>query len=252
MNLCTNAWQAIGDKPGRIDITLDGLEIALGAAPEGVAPGRYARLRVRDTGEGMDAQTLERIFEPFFTTKAAGRGSGLGLSVAHGIVKDHGGTIAALSREREGATFEVLLPAAAAETTATAREAEQSLPLLGQGRVLYVDDEKAVAVAVAGMLESLGYNATICHTGEEAIECVRRDPQAFDVVLTDFSMPGLSGVDVAREVARMRPDLPVILTSGYAARAGEGLAGGCVRLDKPFDRRALSEALNRVLRLRAR
>ena len=252
MNLCTNAWQAIGDKPGRIDITLDGVEIGPGAAPEGVAPGRYARLRVRDTGDGMDAQTLERIFEPFFTTKAAGRGSGLGLSVAHGIVKDHGGTIAALSREGEGATFEVLLPAAM-DATATAGEAEQSLPLLGQGRVLYVDDEKAVAFAVLRMLESLGYNAMVCHSGEDAIECVRRNPQAFDVVMTDFSMPGLSGVDVACEVARIRPDLPVILTSGYAARAGEDIAGASsrLRLDKPFDRRALSEALGRALKLKS-
>jgi signal transduction histidine kinase/CheY-like chemotaxis protein len=255
MNLCTNAWQAIGDKPGRIDITLDGVEIGADGAPDGVAAGRYARLRVRDTGDGMDAQTLERIFEPFFTTKAAGRGSGLGLSVAHGIVKDHGGTITALSRAHAGATFEVLLPAAVG-TMATAGEAEQSVPLpplLGQGRVLYVDDEKAVASAVAGMLESLGYSATICHTGEEAIECVRRNPQRFDVVLTDFSMPGLSGLDVAREVARLRPDLPLILTSGYAARAGESLvtASGWLRLDKPFDRRALSEVLSRALRFRA-
>jgi PAS domain S-box-containing protein len=253
MNLCTNAWQAIGDKPGRIDITLDGVQIAAQAALEGATPSRrYARLRVRDTGEGMDAQTLERVFEPFFTTKAAGRGSGLGLSVAHGIVKDHGGTISALSREGEGATFEVLLPAAV-DTTATASEAEQSPPLLGHGRVLYVDDEQAVAFAVARMLESLGYSATICHSGEEAIECVRQNPQAFDVVLTDFSMPGLSGADVACEVARIRPELPVILTSGYAARADESGAGvsGWLRLDKPFDRRALSEALSRALRLRA-
>jgi PAS domain S-box-containing protein len=252
MNLCTNAWQAIGDEPGRIEITLDSIEIGADVVRAGVGPGRYARLRVRDTGEGMDAQTLERIFEPFFTTKAAGRGSGLGLSVAHGIVKDHGGTISALSRAGEGAIFEVLLPAAS-EATASASEAEQSLPLLGQGRVLYVDDERAVAAAVARMLESLGYNATICHSGEEAIECVRRNPQAFDIVLTDFSMPGLSGADVVREVARIRPELPVILTSGYAARAGESLAalGDCMRLDKPFDRRALSEALGRALRVRA-
>jgi PAS domain S-box-containing protein len=252
MNLCTNAWQAIGDKPGRIDITLDGVQIDATPAAEGVAPGRYARLRVRDTGDGMDAKTLERIFEPFFTTKAAGRGSGLGLSVAHGIVRDHGGTISAVSRAGEGAIFEVLLPAAA-EARASASEAEQSLPLLGQGRVLYVDDERAVASAVGRMLESLGYNATICYSGEDAIECVRRNPQAFDVVLTDFSMPGLSGTDVVREIARLRPELPVILTSGYAAQAGEHLAalGGCMRLDKPFDRRALSEALGRALRMRA-
>jgi CheY-like chemotaxis protein len=206
---------------------------------------------VRDTGEGMDAKTLERIFEPFFTTKAAGRGSGLGLSVAHGIVRDHGGAISARSREREGATFEVLLPASA--VTATAGETEQSLPLLGRGRVLYVDDEKAVALVVARLLESLGYNATICHSGEEAIACVRKSPQAFDVVLTDFSMPGLSGIDVAHEVARIRPELPVILTSGYAARATEkGAApGSWPRLDKPFDRRALSEALTRAMTVRA-
>jgi PAS domain S-box-containing protein len=250
MNLCTNAWQAITEDRGCIDITLDAVDLAPAARmSEGSAAGRYARIRVRDTGEGMDAPTLERIFEPFFTTKAVGRGSGLGLSVAHGIVKDHGGTISARSREGEGATFEVLLPAAVTGTAAVTSEPDRPLPLFGHGRVLYVDDERTLTAAVARMLESLGYHATVCHSGTEAISLVRESPQAFDVVLTDLSMPGLSGTDVARELMRIRPGLPVVLTSGYAERAGENLAalGICQRLDKPFDRRALSEALSQVL-----
>jgi PAS domain S-box-containing protein len=250
MNLCTNAWQAIKDR-GRIEILLDAVDVDVPPKSDNdtAAAGRFARIRVRDTGEGMSASTLERIFEPFFTTKAAGRGSGLGLSVAHGIVKDHGGTITAHSREGEGATFEVLLPAAVAGAPASTSEPERSVPLLGQGRVLYVDDEKALATAVARMLESLGYQATVCNSAAEAIELVRLAPQAFDVVLTDFSMPGLSGTDLARELMRIRPGLPVVLTSGYAERAGENLSalGICLRLDKPFDRVSLSEALNQVL-----
>ena len=240
MNLCTNAWQAMKAERGRIDITLDAVE---------VSTARFARIRVQDSGEGMDARTLERIFEPFFTTKAAGRGSGLGLSVAHGIVKEHGGTITAQSRAGEGALFEVLIPAAAAGAV-VASDSEPAPPLFGYGRVLYVDDEKALAAAVARMLESLGYRVTVCHSGAEAIARVRESPQAFDVVLTDLSMPGLSGTDVARELMRLRPSLPVILTSGYADRVGQDLSafGICLRLDKPFDRRALGEALNQVLR----
>jgi CheY-like chemotaxis protein len=169
--------------------------------------------------------------------------------VAHGIVKNHGGTIAALSRKGEGATFEVLLPAAVAGTTAAKSEPERPALPRGRGRVLYVDDEQALATTVARILESLGYEASVCHSGAEAIDRVRASPQGFDIVLTDFSMPGLSGTDVAREVARIRPGLPVVLTSGYAERAGENLStlGVCLRLDKPFDRRALSDALSYAL-----
>ncbi len=238
MNLCTNAWQAIRSGRGRIDITLD-------------TAGSFARIRVQDTGEGMNARTLERIFEPFFTTKAAGRGSGLGLSVAHGIVKEHGGTITAHSRVGEGATFEVLIPATDAKAVpVAARETEVPSMLFGYGRVLYIDDEKALSVAVARMLESLGYRVTLCHNGADAIALVRENLQAFDVVLTDLSMPGLSGTDVARELMRLRPGLPVILTSGYADRVSQDLTalGICMRVDKPFDRRTLGEALNQVLR----
>jgi PAS domain S-box-containing protein len=251
MNLCTNAWQAMRSERGRIDIWLDAVEMPMPSlGQEKPAAARFARIRVQDTGEGMDARTLERIFEPFFTTKTAGRGSGLGLSVAHGIVKDHGGTITARSRAGEGSEFEELITAtdvAAAEDTG---ESVPSSPLFGYGRVLYVDDEKALAAAVSRMIESLGYRVTVCHSGDEAIARVRENPQAFDVVLTDLSMPGLSGTDVARELMRLRPGLPVILTSGYADPVGQDLAalGICLRLDKPFDRRALSEALSGVLR----
>ncbi len=250
MNLCTNAWQAISDSHGRISVLLDAFEVAPNAtAHAGAPPGRYARIRVRDTGDGMDGITLERVFEPFFTTKELGRGSGLGLSVAHGIVKNHGGTITALSRKGEGATFEVLLPAAVAGSAAAKSEPERPALPRGRGRVLYVDDEKALAATVARILESLGYEATVCDNGAEAIERVRANPDDFDIVLTDFSMPGLSGTDVACQVARIRPDLPVVLTSGYAERAGENLStfGICLRLDKPFDRRALSDALGYAL-----
>jgi CheY-like chemotaxis protein len=142
-----------------------------------------------------------------------------------------------------------LIPATDAKAV-TAIESEPPSPVFGYGRVLYVDDEKALAAAVARMLESLGYLVTVCNSGAEAIARVREAPQAFDVVLTDLSMPGLSGTDVARELMRLRPGLPVILTSGYADRVTQDLSalGICMRLDKPFDRRALGEALSQVLR----
>jgi PAS domain S-box-containing protein len=215
VNLCTNAWHALERRAGRIEISLAGVSLE-GADAGGAPAGRYARLRVSDDGQGMDAPLLERIFDPFFTTKAPGEGTGLGLSVVHGIVKDHGGTIRVESALGRGTTFEILLPAVEAVADAAAGEAPRVLGGRGQ-RLLYLDDEEPLVRMTQRLLGRLGYRVKGFTRADEAVEALRRDPSAFDVVLTDYNMPGLTGLQVARLVASIRPDLPVILTSGYVS-----------------------------------
>jgi PAS domain S-box-containing protein len=249
VNLCTNAWHALNERAGCIEIALAG--VALEAPLGGVAPaGRYARLRVIDDGQGMDAALLERIFDPFFTTKAPGEGTGLGLSVVHGIVKDHGGTIRVESSVGRGTTFEVLLPAVEAEA---APGAETTRPrfLGGRGqRLLYIDDEESLVKLTERLLTRLGYRIDGFTRADEALEALRRDPAAFDVVLTDYNMPGLTGLQVARLVASIRADLPVILTSGYISdelREGAAQAGVKHVIYKPNTIEEMCEAIDRIV-----
>jgi PAS domain S-box-containing protein len=260
LNLCTNAWQALGGGPGRIEVRVDAAASDVAAADEGPSPGRYARLCVTDDGPGMDAATIERIFDPFFTTKAPGHGTGLGLSVVHGIVKDHHGTIRVRSALGRGTTFEVWLPAvaAAAEAAAGKTAAEAAPPPLerqlgGRGRrLLYLDDEPPIVKMMDRLLERLGYRVEGFTRADEAVEALRRDPAGFDVVVTDYNMPGLTGLDVAQLVASIRGDLPVILTSGYVSdelREGAARAGVRHVIYKPTTVEEMCEALDQTFRL---
>ncbi|HKP60962.1 MAG TPA: PAS domain S-box protein [Polyangiales bacterium] len=217
MNLCTNAAHAIGANPGRISIKLERVEISDLAArsrPD-LRPGRNTRLTVSDTGCGMDEYTCKRIFEPFFTTKAPGEGTGLGLAVVHGIVRDHEGAIDVHSRPGEGTTFELHFPEHPPELN---DESELSTTLLrGRGEhVLVVDDEPALRFAIVGLLERLGYRATARPTPLEAIESFGRDPTAYDLVLTDLTMPTMTGVDMAKQMLITRPETRILVMSGYS------------------------------------
>jgi CheY-like chemotaxis protein len=217
MNLCTNAWHALEGATGRIEIGLRGVELdAAGARAlaAGLPAGRYACLTVRDNGRGMDEETRSRIFEPFFTTKPVGAGTGLGLAVAHGIVAAHGGAVVVDSEEGAGSAFHIYLP-----RVDGADPSERPAPLAaanrGRGeRVLYVDDDEVMIVMVERLLQRLGYDPVCHHDPEAALAAVRERPEEFDVAVTDLNMPGLSGLDVAREIARVRSDLPVIISSG--------------------------------------
>ena len=217
MNLCTNAWHSLGDRPGRVAVGLAGVDLDVAAARQlgaGLTPGAYARLSVADNGRGMDAQTRARIFEPFFTTKPVGEGTGLGLAVAHGIIAAHGGVIRVQTTPGEGSTFEIYLP-----RSANARPGGRLAPLAvahrGHGEsVLYIDDDDVMMVMVERLLERLGYAVTCMDDPANAIEAVRAAPQRFDIVVTDLNMPALSGLDVARALHRLRPGLPVIISSG--------------------------------------
>ena len=218
MNLCTNAWHAMDDGRGRIGIQIDSIVLGKNAVRThaDLQPGRYARLSVRDTGKGMDAATLERIFEPFFTTKEVGEGTGLGLSVVHGIMRGYQGAIEVNSQPGGGTTFHLYFPAADAAAGTAAAEKVAAAPLRGRGQhVLYLDDDDSLVLLVTRMLERSGYRVSGYTDSTFALQAVRADPGQFDLVVTDYNMPGMSGLDVAREVSRIRPDLPVVVTSGY-------------------------------------
>jgi len=220
INLCTNSWHAMDGSSGRIDIRLDGvtLDAAAVRADSALRPGRFARLSVADDAAGMDAATMGRIFEPFFTTKPVGQGTGLGLSVVHGIIKAHGASMTVASRPGHGTTFTLYFPVAeeALQSSAASHAGPSPGAAAGGGRhVLYLDDEEALVMLVKRMLERLGYRVSGFTRGEDALAAVRADPGQFDLVVTDLNMPGISGLEVARELAQLRPDLPVVLASGF-------------------------------------
>ena len=250
MNLCTNAWHALDGKPGRIGIDLDTITVehSTRRRPD-LRPGHYSRITVRDTGKGMDAATRERIFEPFFTTKGVGEGTGLGLAVVHGIVKGHGGTISVTSQPGAGTAFEVLLPAIDGAAPAAARE--QSLLPHGNGQhILYIDDERSLVLLMERMIEGLGYRVTGFTSATDALAALRTDAAAFDLVFTDMNMPGTSGLDLMRELLRVRPELPVVLTSGLVTdelRASAEALGCGEILNKPATLVEIAEALQRSL-----
>lgn len=225
INLMTNAAHAIGDgTAGCITVALDEAHVARGLGERGaVTPelkaGRYVRLSVSDTGGGMDKVTLDRVFDPFFTTKPVGRGTGLGLSVVDGIMRSHEGSVIVSSEPGKGATFRLYFPAADASPAVEARRAQGELSEVqtpGRGRrVMYIDDEEALVYLMTRVLQRSGYQVTGFSDAEQALRALRDRPRDFDVIVTDLSMPGMSGFHVARAIQQIRDDLPVVVTSGY-------------------------------------
>ena len=251
MNLGTNAWHAMRDTPGELKVEMVQLDVDadfVKTHPE-LHLGRYVLLSVSDTGIGMERATLEHIFEPFFTTKAVGEGIGLGLAVVHGIMKSHDGSVSVYSETGQGTVFHLYFPVAEAE--AVVRAIEVTPIPRGQGeRILFVDDEAVLASLGKKMLERLGYKVATKTDALEAIAAVRSHPDAFDLVITDLTMPGMDGAKLGGELLRIRPGLPIILTTGYSGvmTAGKvreaGFLGG---LTKPCTARVLGEAVHRVL-----
>lgn len=223
LNLGTNAWHALGGERGWIEVGLDERVLSADDAlvrSGKLAPGPYAQITVSDNGVGMDAPTLARVFEPFFTTKPVGSGTGLGLSVAHGIVTAHGGAVEVRSEPGRGTAFTILLPAVeAAEASASGFAGLEDSPSGRGERVLYIDDDETVALVVGALLERGGFRAISLGDGASAVEALRNSPGAFDLVLTDYNMPGMSGLDVARAVRSINPALPVIVSSGHVDEA---------------------------------
>jgi CheY-like chemotaxis protein len=216
MNLGTNAWHAMKERSGRLELKLEQVEVDsdLAEAQLQVRPGQFVRLSVSDTGLGMERATLSRIFEPFFTTKGPDQGTGLGLSVVHGIMKGHDGAVTVYSVPNEGTTFHLYFPAAAGEALDLAPPPAPT-PRGNGERILYVDDEEPLALLAQRMLFRLGYLVETKTRVLDALELLRAEPGRFDLVITDMTMPVMSGVDFAQRLAQVRPGLPVILTTGY-------------------------------------
>lgn len=216
VNLATNSSYAIGARPGRIDISLKLVQVGpeLAASVPGLRIGRQVRLSLRDDGCGMDPATLARIFDAFYTTKPVGIGTGLGLAMVHGIMKSHGGAIVVDSEPGKGSTFHLYFPVA--EGAADAKRRASSAQVLGPGRrVMYVDDEEALVFLATRVLTRLGHQVTGLTDPVEAAEQFQVRPDDFDVVVTDLSMPRMSGYELARQLLAVRRDIPVIITTGY-------------------------------------
>ncbi|MEW5724168.1 MAG: ATP-binding protein, partial [Thermodesulfobacteriota bacterium] len=251
MNLCTNAAQAMRATGGVLELGLDIVTISGQQAHlmDELPPGDYQVLAISDTGPGMIPEVKNHIFEPFFTTKERGEGTGLGLSVVHGIVKGHGGTVNVYSEPGQGAVFKVYLPLV--EGRKEAGPAPRQIPPPGgTERVLFVDDEASLVEVARHMLEFLGYDVTTFTDSREALEMFKSDLAAFDLVVTDQTMPKMTGAELAREMMALRPDLPIILCTGFSHQvdAASARALGIRRLlPKPFTHQEMAEKVREVL-----
>ena len=251
MNLCTNANQAMREKGGILSIRLEEVDVDRHTAHKhsDIAPGAYMCLKVSDTGIGMDASTKCRIFDPYFTTKEKGEGSGLGLSVVYGIVKAYGGSVTVDSRPGEGAAFTVLLPLLKHAETIEPREAE--IPKAsGDARILFIDDEPVMLKMIKRMLGNVGYRVDVSSSSTEALDHFKKNPDQYDMVISDMTMPGLTGDQLVMEILRIRPELPVILCTGFNDRIDKKdpeVIGARSLVMKPFDRHELISAVRKAL-----
>jgi two-component system cell cycle sensor histidine kinase/response regulator CckA len=252
MNLCANAAHAMRQNGGVLAVTLNAIDVdALSvSAYADIAPGPYVQLSVRDNGTGIPGDIVGRIFEPFFTTKAVGEGTGMGLAVVHGIVKSLKGDIKVYSEPGRGTVFHVLLPQLQ-EKGSDVDQAARIAPL-GHERV---HDEPALLDVGMRILASLGYQVTATKSATEALELFKHDPAAFDLVITDQTMPELTGYELAQQLMNLRNDIPVILCTGYSdlVTADSALAGGIrAFVLKPLDRLSIAETIRTVLGERAK
>jgi signal transduction histidine kinase/ActR/RegA family two-component response regulator len=216
MNLCTNAYQAMQDKGGTLEVNLSEVDVGYEETVKkiGMQPGKHLQLLVRDEGCGMDAIVLDRIFEPYYTTKEQGKGTGLGLSVIHGIVKNHRGDISVTSSPGKGTTFKVYLPITEDADIVTELEPSNGAAK-GNERILLIDDEEQIVSMEQQMLENLGYEVTARTDSTKALKEFSEQPQNFDLVITDMTMPQMTGDELAQKLLDIKPDIPVILCTGF-------------------------------------
>jgi len=247
LNLCTNAADAMEESGGVMEISL-GNEMRSFAEKGEAYEGEFVRLSISDTGKGIDPAIQERIFEPFFTTKEKGRGTGMGLAVVHGIVKNHKGMISMKSTPEEGTVFTLYFPVIRAGESVKSMEPEP--PASGAGRILLVDDEEPVALMEEKILASRGYTVTSTTSSKEAVALFQENPLGFDLVITDQTMPQMTGIELIKKIKKIRDDIPVILCSGYSTAVNEKSAqetGAFAFLMKPFDSKLLVSVVSRAL-----
>ena len=250
MNLCANAEYAMRPKGGQLEICLDSVDIdaTMAATLPDLTPGPHIRLTVRDTGHGMTPEVLERIFDPFFTTKGPGEGTGMGLAVVHGIITSYAGAIMVTSTPGQGTTFAVYLARLPGIVEVTDRT-EEILPK-GEGHILFVDDETALANLAQAMLTRLGYDTEVYTSSRAALASFQAAPQRFDLVITDQTMPHMTGEALTLALRHIRPDIPIILCTGFSHTMTiekAGLLGVDAFLMKPLVVHDLGLAIQRVL-----
>nr|WP_286181719.1 ATP-binding protein [Desulfovibrio sp. Huiquan2017] len=250
MNLCTNSAHAMEDNGGTLSISLNMAEPPAGEDGKGMRSGNCLCLTVSDTGKGIPESIQERIFDPFFTTKTLGQGTGLGLAVVQGIVKAWGGFVWMNSTENKGTTFRIYIPSRADEPfDLPGQVLRRKLPG-GTGTILFVDDEDELAESYSELLTSLGYKVHPVTDSRKALAMFEASPDGFDLVITDYNMPGLQGDKLAKQILAIRPDLPIILCTGYSHTFGEQDAkaiGIETFLNKPVELRSLATAVSRFL-----
>ncbi|MFA6499291.1 MAG: ATP-binding protein [Desulfurivibrionaceae bacterium] len=252
MNLCTNAYHAMRETGGTLAVSLNEVEIRKDDEEYGeLAPGRYLKLEVSDTGSGISPEVKDKIFEPYFTTKKTGEGTGLGLAVVHGIIKSHHGHIAVYSEPGKGATFQVYLPLV--ENKAVELPIQVAVAdLAGKGeRILFVDDEEQIRAFADRLFSTNGYQVTSCKHGAEAFDAFQNSPDQFDLVITDMTMPYLTGAELAQKILAIRPEMPIILCSGHSELMNKQKAlamGVCEYLSKPVLQHDFLSAVRRILK----
>jgi PAS domain S-box-containing protein len=251
MNLCSNAAHAMRRTGGSISVELSGLSFssAEDAPDPTMSPGSYARLSVADTGEGMSPEIMEHIFDPFFTTKAAGEGTGLGLSVVHGIVTSHEGRIGVSSEPDKGSTFTVYFPKLPGEKSRDSTDEGGSIPR-GRERILFIDDEEDLAAMADEMLTDLGYRVTAKTGAREALALFRLNPSRFDLIITDVTMPEMTGEELVKEILALRADTPIIMCTGfsYLVDADTARAAGIKAFAmKPLTKKEIAMTVRKVL-----
>ncbi len=246
MNIITNAYHAVEENAGQIHVRLREIHLETSNRLE---PGKYAMLSISDTGHGMPADLINKIFDPYFTTKEQGRGTGLGLSVVHGIVKEHKGDIDVYSEVGKGSTFNVYLPLMKeSEADVLIHTDEESR--FGTERILLVDDESSIAKLEKLMLERLGYHVTMRTASSDALKAFKVNPSSYDLVITDMTMPNMTGMQLARKLKQIRPDIPIIICTGFSERINEGKAekiGIEGFIMKPVTKSDLSKIIRKVL-----
>ena len=251
MNLCTNAGHAMQEDGGVLEVGIGNVQVGTEDSGSGyldLPSGSYLRLTVNDTGHGIPRHVIDKIFDPYFTTKDTGEGTGLGLSVAVGIVKAHGGTITVYSEPGKGTTFHVYLPIV--EDVERKEKETEGPPPTGSERILFIDDEQALVEMGGQMLERLGYEVVTKQSSIEALELFRAEPDRFDLVITDMTMPKMTGDKLAQALMKIRPDIPIILCTGHSKLVSEEKAkdmGIRAFVMKPILKRTLAEAVRKAL-----
>jgi CheY-like chemotaxis protein/anti-sigma regulatory factor (Ser/Thr protein kinase) len=251
MNLFTNAVQAMKEKGGVLDVSLESVDISAEALVESknIRPGRHVRLTVSDTGHGIPQNVIKKIFEPFFTTKVKGEGTGMGLALVYGIVQEMKGGVNVYSEPGMGTTFEILIPEQP-QGIGPDENKKIELPKMGKGRILMVDDEPSIIEWTSQILITLGYEVVGMNNGPDALEAFKQDPMGFDLLLTDLIMPRMTGLELSALIRSQRADIPIVLCTGFSGELTAERMNACgifARIMKPMIASELSGIINDAL-----